>query len=434
MSDNRNGLTSEQQQKKKKNATTTQQVNQPLITSSAPFGVFSSILSNQSSSTANTSRSTTPPTLPQQPLLQGGAFFPFLPISNAFQPITVPTTSIFPLPFPLSVTPPTTNPPPHKKLKSNNGLAVPVQEVDRISPVNAPSTPNTSKRKKASSDQSHSTKGCSCKKTGCLKRYCECFQNNRRCTENCRCIGCKNYEGCEELTQVLSKTLGNPIVATTSSSLESKGSASIATSSNPTPKKQKITTTTTTTISAPITASIDQINPLFSHRKSNDPSNPYDSLIDTEVISGVCKTLIYTAYREEVNFAKQWQEYQKNADSNEQVHQQQEQKTDEATFATPKTPPRKSVSNSAATDSPKTPPSKKSEAIVNQPSPDTLALLCDEDETLELTQEQKNNLKRKEDSDPARAIFSKKGYDHSLQVTLELAILSKFKELLETSI
>mmetsp|Transcript_13570 Transcript_13570/g.19818 ORF Transcript_13570/g.19818 Transcript_13570/m.19818 type:complete len:148 (+) Transcript_13570:44-487(+) len=33
---------------------------------------------------------------------------------------------------------------------------------------------------------------CNCKKSNCRKNYCECYQSNKSCTKYCKCEGCKN--------------------------------------------------------------------------------------------------------------------------------------------------------------------------------------------------------------------------------------------------
>jgi hypothetical protein len=39
--------------------------------------------------------------------------------------------------------------------------------------------------------------GCNCKKSRCLKKYCECFEGSVFCGPNCKCVECQNLAGSE---------------------------------------------------------------------------------------------------------------------------------------------------------------------------------------------------------------------------------------------
>lgn len=41
--------------------------------------------------------------------------------------------------------------------------------------------------------------GCRCKKSACLKKYCECFEAGVTCSEKCKCLDCQNFVGSQAL-------------------------------------------------------------------------------------------------------------------------------------------------------------------------------------------------------------------------------------------
>ncbi|KAL0742862.1 hypothetical protein Bca4012_084375 [Brassica carinata] len=78
-----------------------------------------------------------------------------------------------------------------KQIESRNPLAFAPKVIKNSDSIiigvgdNSAKTPASARHKR----------GCNCKKSNCLKKYCECYQSGVGCSINCRCEGCKNAFG-----------------------------------------------------------------------------------------------------------------------------------------------------------------------------------------------------------------------------------------------
>ncbi|CAJ2650939.1 unnamed protein product [Trifolium pratense] len=75
-----------------------------------------------------------------------------------------------------------------KQIESRNPLAFApkvIRSADSVPEIDPNKTPASARHKR----------GCNCKKSSCLKKYCECYQGGVGCSINCRCEGCKNAFG-----------------------------------------------------------------------------------------------------------------------------------------------------------------------------------------------------------------------------------------------
>ncbi|KAJ6862294.1 CRC domain-containing protein TSO1-like isoform X1 [Populus alba x Populus x berolinensis] len=80
--------------------------------------------------------------------------------------------------------------PPEHQITLHNNRRFSSEHADNFEEFNQ-SSPKK-KRKKVSSTDGDGCKRCNCKKTRCLKRYCDCFAAGIYCAETCACQGCFN--------------------------------------------------------------------------------------------------------------------------------------------------------------------------------------------------------------------------------------------------
>ena len=84
--------------------------------------------------------------------------------------------------------PPTTNITPTKIEKNSFAFDADLMKTTKVS---------------LNSESSNNRPGCNCKKTKCLKLYCECFANGGICVPGCKCENCHNTAELQDLRELI---------------------------------------------------------------------------------------------------------------------------------------------------------------------------------------------------------------------------------------